>query len=55
MWKYLKKRKNLGALTLGGWLIIFGLSQAIALNFLGRDLILGAIAILAGVFILIDR
>ncbi|MDR3636643.1 MAG: hypothetical protein P4L84_22765 [Isosphaeraceae bacterium] len=55
MWKYLKKRKNLGALALGGWLVIFGLSQAIQLSFLFRDQILGAIAIVAGALVLLDR
>lgn len=55
MWKYLKKRKNLGAVALGGWLIIFGLSEAIRLNFFFKDQILGAIAIVSGVLILRDR
>lgn len=55
MWKYLKKRKNLGAVALGGWLVVFGLAQAIQLSFLFRDQLLGAIAILAGTLVLLDR
>jgi hypothetical protein len=55
LWKYLKKRKNLGAVALGGWLVIFGLAQAVQLNFIFRDQILGAIAILAGSLVLLDR
>lgn len=56
MWKYLKRRKNLGALALGGWLILFGLTQAIQLlSFVFNQTILGLFAILAGVLILLDR
>ena len=55
MWKSLKKRKNLAAVALGGWLVVFGLAEAIQLNFIFRDQILGAIAIVAGTLVLLDR
>ena len=55
MWKYLKRRKNLGGVALGGWLILFGLTQAIQLRFIFSDALLGLIAILAGILILLDR
>ena len=55
MWKYLKRRKNLGAVALGGWLILFGLTEAIQLRFVFSQTLLGLIAILAGALILFDR
>lgn len=55
MWKLLKRRKNLGGVALGGWLILFGLTQAIHLSFIFSQTLLGVMAILAGVLILIDR
>jgi hypothetical protein len=47
--------KNTGQLLTGIWLILFGLKQAIALNFRYDDLVLGVIALVAGIFLVLRR
>ena len=54
-WRSLKGRKNLGTLMLGVWLIVMGLVQLIDLHFLGMHVITGALAITAGVLIVLGR
>jgi hypothetical protein len=48
-------RKRFGPLVLGLWLVAHGLAQLIQLSFLFKDTILAALAIAAGVLILLDR
>ena len=47
--------KNLGMLLLGIWLIATGLKAVIQLSFAYDVLLLGALAIVAGVFIVLRR
>ena len=47
--------KNLGMLLLSIWLILFGAIQVLNLTFSGQPLVLGGLAIAAGVCILIGR
>ena len=47
--------KNLGMLLLGVWLILSGLLPLINLSFAGIGIIMGILAIAAGVLILIGR
>jgi nitrate reductase gamma subunit len=50
-----KGRRNLGMLLLAIWLVATGLAELIHLNFMYMGAILGALAIAAGVLLLIDR
>ena len=52
---WFKGRRPLGLVVLAAWLILSGLAQLIELHFHGMGLVLGALAIAAGVLILIDR
>lgn len=45
----------LSTLLLAIWLILTGLAAFVSLNFPSRDKVMGAIAIVAGIFILIGR
>jgi hypothetical protein len=45
----------LSTLLLAIWLIVTGIMAFVSLNFPSRDKVMGAIAILAGIFILIGR
>ncbi len=47
--------KNIGMLLLAIWLILTGLIALISFSFHGLNLIMGALAIAAAVFILIGR
>lgn len=53
MWK--RSKSGLGTLLLAVWLILTGLTQLIGLSFYGLWLILGALAIAAGVLLLLGR
>ena len=46
---------DLGMLLLAIWLILTGLAAFVNLNFPGRDKVMGAIAIIAGILLLIGR
>ena len=46
---------SIGMLLLAIWLILIGLAWAINLQFQGRDIVLGILAIVAGAFILVDQ
>lgn len=50
-----RKTKPWGMLLLGIWLIVTGVLPLIAVQIPGRDLILSALAIAAGVLILLER
>jgi hypothetical protein len=50
-----KGRRKFGTLILAIWLVATGLAQLIHLNFVYMDTILAALAIAAGVLILLDR
>jgi hypothetical protein len=52
---WLKGRRPLAPLLLSAWLILSGLAQLIDLHFAFMGVILGALALAAGVLILIDR
>lgn len=46
---------KIGAILLAAYLIVMGLVHAANLSFQGLPIVLGALAIAAGVFILIDK
>lgn len=47
--------ENLGTLLLAIWLILTGLMAFVNLSFPSRDKVLAAIALVAGIFILLAR
>ncbi len=47
--------KNIGFLLLAIWLILYGLKALFSLSFKGLDVVMGILAIAAGIFILIGR
>lgn len=47
--------KNLGHLLLAAWLILYGLKSVIGLSFSYDYMVLGILAIVAGVFVAIRR
>jgi hypothetical protein len=51
----MKLTKNLGFLLLGIWLILTGFISVLSFNFAGLSLIMGILAIAAGVLILLGR
>ncbi len=46
---------NIGFLLLAIWLILWGLINLLSLSFSGLWLIMGLLALAAGIFILLDR
>jgi hypothetical protein len=46
---------NIGFLLLAIWLILYGLIALLSLHFAGLGLIMGLLAIAAGIFILLER
>jgi uncharacterized membrane protein HdeD (DUF308 family) len=51
----MKFTKNIGFLLLAIWLILYGLIALFSLSFSGLAIIMGILAIAAGVFILLGR
>ena len=51
----MKLNKELGMLLLAIWLILQGLISLLGLSFAGLDLIMGLLALVAGVLILVKR
>jgi hypothetical protein len=47
--------KNIGMLLLAIWLILYGLIALFSLSFSGLGVIMGLLAIAAGIFILLGR
>ncbi len=47
--------KNIGMLLLAIWLILYGLIALFSLSFTGLGIIMGLLAIAAGIFILLGR
>lgn len=47
--------RNIGMLLLAIWLILYGLIALFSLSFSGLGLIMGILALVAGIFILIGR
>jgi uncharacterized membrane protein HdeD (DUF308 family) len=47
--------KNLGLLLLGVWLLLTGLISIINLHFAGLPVLMGVLAIVAGVLLIIKR
>jgi hypothetical protein len=52
---FFKSRRKFGPTLLGLWLVVTGLASLIQLDFLLMKTILAAIAIAAGVLIVLDR
>jgi hypothetical protein len=50
-----KFTKNIGMLLLAIWLILYGLIALFSLSFTGLGIIMGLLAIAAGIFILLGR
>ena len=46
---------NIGFLLLAIWLILYGLISLLSLSFTGLWIIMGILAIAAGIFILLER
>jgi len=46
---------KIGSLLLGSWLILQGLATLLDLSFRYDDLVMGALALLAGVFVLVRK
>jgi len=51
----MKIDRQLGFLLLGIWLVVQGLSQIVSLRFQGLPLIMGILAMAAGVLLIIRR
>jgi hypothetical protein len=51
----MKFTRRIGMLLLGIWLVLTGLIPLIHLSFEGLALLMGVLAIIAGVLILVDR
>ena len=51
----MKITRNIGMLLLAIWLILYGLIALFGLTFAGLPILMGILAIAAGVFILIGR
>jgi len=51
----MKLTKNLGMLLLSIWLILTGLSALLGFSFQGLSLIMGILAIIAGILLLLGR
>ena len=47
--------RNIGFLLLAIWLILYGLISLLSLSFAGLWIIMGILAIAAGIFILVER
>jgi hypothetical protein len=51
----MKITRNIGFLLLAIWLILYGLIALFSLSFSGLGIIMGILAIAAGIFILLSR
>jgi uncharacterized membrane protein HdeD (DUF308 family) len=51
----MKITKSIGMLLLSIWLILYGLIALFSLSFSGLEMIMGILAIAAGIFILLGR
>jgi len=51
----MKFNHKIGTLLLAAFLIVFGAMSALRLAFEGINVVLGALAIAAGIFMLLDR
>jgi hypothetical protein len=51
----MKITRNIGMLLLAIWLILYGLIALFSLSFSGLGIIMGILAIAAGIFILLGR
>lgn len=47
--------KNLGMLLLSIWLILYGLIALFSLNFAGLPVVMGILAVAAGILLLLQR
>lgn len=46
---------KIGSILLGAWLVLHGLTVLVKLNYRYDDLVMGALALVAGVFVIIRR
>jgi uncharacterized membrane protein HdeD (DUF308 family) len=53
--RWLRRGRTLGMLLLGIWLILTGLGALLHLSFSGEDIVLGLLALAAGVLIILER
>jgi hypothetical protein len=51
----MKLTKKIGVLLLAIWLILTGLNAVVGLNFQGINIVLGILAIAAGVFLALEQ
>jgi hypothetical protein len=51
----MKLTKKIGVLCLSAWLIMYGLAMVLALTFQGMNVIMGILAIVAGVLLALDQ
>jgi uncharacterized membrane protein HdeD (DUF308 family) len=51
----MKITKSIGMLLLSIWLILYGLIALFSLSFSGLEMVMGILAIAAGIFILLGR
>lgn len=51
----MKITQKIGVILLAAWLLLFGLSAIIKLSFEGMNIIMGALAIVAAVFLLLEK
>jgi hypothetical protein len=48
-------QKNLGLLLLAVFLIIYGLAQILSLSFSGMPIVMGILALIAGILLILGR
>jgi len=51
----LKTSRNVGTLLLGVWLVLTGLIQLVHLSFTGLSVLMAALALIAGLLVVIGR
>ncbi|MSQ96933.1 MAG: hypothetical protein EXR98_20590 [Gemmataceae bacterium] len=55
VWKNMRLTRRVGMVLLGAYLILHGLMAALQLSFVGAGVILGILAILAGLCMLVEK
>ena len=51
----MKNVRNLGTTILGVWLILMGLVSALSLSFAGLSMLMGLLALVAGILLIMGR
>jgi hypothetical protein len=47
--------RSIGILLLGAWLVLQGLLSLVHFNFMGMDMVMGILALAAGILLLVGR